>query len=345
MKHLIILGLLFCYTPIAFSQVPRGEELMGLYEVSTIDLPNVTDPIIGSIVYNPTDEKVYVYTTNGWKALGADKTDLQFNATTGVLNLTNPLTPSNQVNFTDYFGYYTNTNSNSNLQEIAQQEINGSTTSIQETVTNFGQNPSDASISFTNEAQQNSSVQLISADTDNAIQVGSDGGAYIFKNKSYVQTFKTSKSFTNGTAQLLNLFPQVTIQPNKQVYVKFYVPTRNDTNHWGGLFVNINAKVNGTWYNLGNTGYDGGVMMYNGEGIHALNHEMLLDFITHLGLPDNQSYTLQFELTARSYNGTAYVNVYHDLNRTANNLNSRGNLSGWGSDQNYCHIIIQEKDR
>jgi len=90
--------------------------------------------------------------------------------------------------------------------------------------------------------------------------------------------------------------------------------------------VNINAKVNGVWYNLGNTGYDGGVMHYSATSIHALNHEMLLDFITHLGLPINQPYTLQIELTARSYNGTTTVNGSHDINRTASGLSSRGAL-------------------
>lgn len=164
-------------------------------------------------------------------------------------------------------------------------------------------------------------------------------------NKSYVQTYKGGKNFGNGNATLLNLFPEVTIQAGKKVKIYLYVPTRNNTSSWGGLYVNINAKVNGTWYNLGNTGYDGGVMHSSATSIHALNHEMLLDFITNLNLPANQPYTLQFELTARSYNGTTYVNHSHDINRTANNLGSRGGLQTWASDQNYCHIIIEEKDR
>ena len=140
------------------------------------------------------------------------------------------------------------------------------------------------------------------------------------------------------------MFPEVTIQAGKKVKIDIYVPTRDNTNSWGGLYVNINAKVNGTWYNLGNTGYDGGVMSNSATSIHALNHEMLLDFITNLNLPNDQPYTLQFELTARSYNGTTYVNQSHDINRTGSNLGSRGSLQTWASDQNYCHIVIQEKD-
>ena len=183
--------------------------------------------------------------------------------------------------------------------------------------------------------------KILTADTDGNIRKIDAP----ITNKSYVQTFKGSKSFGSGNAVLLNLFPQVTIQAGKKVKIDLYVPTRDNTNSWGGLYVNINARVNGTWYNLGNTGYDGGVMHYSSQSIHALNHEMLLDFITNLNLPDDQPYTLQFELRARSYGGTTYVNRSHDINRTANNLGSRGALQAWASDQNYCHIIIEEKDR
>lgn len=184
------------------------------------------------------------------------------------------------------------------------------------------------------------SDMILTADTNGNIRKVDQ----TLKNKSYVQVFKGNKTFGSGNATLLNLFPQVTIQPGKKVKIDLYVPTRDNTSSWGGLYVNINARVNGTWYNLGNTGYDGGVMHSSATSIHALNHEMLLDFITNLGLPDDQPYTLQFELRARSYNGTTYVNQNHDINKTGNNLGNRGALQAWASDQNYCHIIIEEKD-
>ncbi len=164
-------------------------------------------------------------------------------------------------------------------------------------------------------------------------------------NKSYVQTYKTTKNFGTGNATLLNTFPQVTIQPNKQVKLDIYVPTRANTTGWGWLYVNVNANVNGTWYNLWNTWYDGWAMFSSASTIHALNHEMLLDFIGNLWLPIDEPYTLQIELTARSYSGTTTVNGSHDINRTANLLNSRWPLQTWASDQNYTHIIIQEMDR
>ena len=171
---------------------------------------------------------------------------------------------------------------------------------------------------------------------------GADGEG---SGKTYVQTFKTSKTFGDGNAALLNLFPEITVQPNKQVRLDIYVPTRDNTNSWGGLYVNVNAKVNGTWHNLGNTGYDGGVMSNSANAIHALNHQMILDFIGNLSLDKSKPFTLQFELTARTYNGVTYVNGAHDINRTASGLGSRGTLKTWASDQNYTHLIITEINR
>ncbi|MDB4157986.1 hypothetical protein N9609_00695 [bacterium] len=171
---------------------------------------------------------------------------------------------------------------------------------------------------------------------------GADG---VGSGKTYVQTFKTTKTFSNGNATLLNLFPEVTIHPNKKVRLDIYVPTRDNTTSWGGLYVNVNAKVNGTWYNLGNTGYDGGVMAKSANSIHALNHEMILDFVGNLNLDPKLPFTLQFELKARSYDGTTTVNGSHDINKTANGLGSRGALQTWASDQNFTHLIITEINR
>ena len=175
--------------------------------------------------------------------------------------------------------------------------------------------------------------------------VGEGAQSAASKNKTYVQTFKTTKNFGNGDASLLNLFPEVTIQAGKQVRLDVRIPTRSESTNWGGLYVNVNAKVNGVWYNLGNTGHDGGVMHYSATSIHALNHQMILDFIGNLGLDENQEYTLQFELTARSYNYTTIVNGSHDINGTGFLLGSRGELQTWASDQNFTHLIITEIDR
>jgi len=158
-----------------------------------------------------------------------------------------------------------------------------------------------------------------------------------------VQTYSGSKEFDDGDAAVLNLFDEVTIQAGKDVELYVYVPTRCDDNdNWGGLYINTNVKVNGTWYNLGNCGYDGGVMGSGAKQIHHYTNTKLLKLCKELDL--TEAYTFQVELTARSYNATAKVNGSHDINRTANNLNSRGDVVSWGGNQNFTTVIIKEVD-
>lgn len=96
--------------------------MLGLNSVPTTALGNITSPIIGSLLYNPTDEKVYVYTTTGWSA-----------------------------------------------------------TSASETNTSFSQNDSSVTgeITYTNEAGTQTTAQVIAADNDNQLEVGTNGGAYL----------------------------------------------------------------------------------------------------------------------------------------------------------------------
>ena len=219
------------------------------------------------------------------------------------------------------------------------KNVNNTPITISSYRNNSGNNTTTIPSNSTLQLQSNGSVwEMVTPST------GTTSSSSSSTNKSYVQTFTRNKSFNSGNAALLNRFPQLTIQANKKVKINIYVPTRNDSNSWGGLYVNLNARVNGTWYNLGNTGYDGGVMSSGSTAIHNLNYEMLLDFITNLNLPSNQAYTVQFELTARSYNGTTYVNSSHDINKTSSSLGSRGSLQSWASNQNYCHLIIEEKE-
>ena len=124
------------------------------------------------------------------------------------------------------------------------------------------------------------------------------------------------------------------------------VPARDNTTSWGGLYININVRVNGgTWYNLGNSGYDGGVMANSSNDIATSHHHKYLDFIGNAGVSASSTYTVQFEVTCRSYNGTTTVNGSHDINRTASNLGNRGSLKTWASNQNYTTLTLTEVDR
>lgn len=164
--------------------------------------------------------------------------------------------------------------------------------------------------------------------------------------KTYRQTWTGNTSVGSGNAIHVHTFPVQTIQAGKNLEVYFRVPARNDSSSWGGLYLNINCRVNGgTWYNFGNGGYDGNVMEH-GASISTSHRSFLLDFIANAGVAPDADYTVQFELYARSYDGTTQVGSgSHDINRTANNLGVRGGLATWGSDQNFTTVIMREVDR
>ena len=164
-------------------------------------------------------------------------------------------------------------------------------------------------------------------------------------NKQYTHTYKETKIFNNWNAKLLTTTPIYTIQKNKLIRFNLKVPSRSFVTTRGWLYIQINAKVNWTWYNLGNCGYDGSVMSTNSLDINTYIENKLYDFIWNLWLDINNTYTLQFEITCRSYNGNVTVNGSHDINKTSVNLWSRWPLQDWASDQNYTTIIIEEIER
>ena len=179
--------------------------------------------------------------------------------------------------------------------------------------------------------------------TGHEIELSNGGGTIeIPKNRSFLEVFKTTKSFGNGNAVLINTFAEVTIQAGKKVKLTLKMPVRASSATWGGGHININVKVNGTWHNLGNGGYDGATMYSGATAIATHWDKRILDIPTALSITGD--YTFQVEVMARSYSGTVTVNGSHDINRVANNLGVRGALKTWGSDQNFTTLFIEESD-
>ena len=163
--------------------------------------------------------------------------------------------------------------------------------------------------------------------------------------KSYKFNHTTTSTCGTGNAVVIKQFPAQTIQAGKNVDMYLRLPARNDSTSWGGLYVQINVQVNGgTWYNLGNSGYDGNVMEY-GQSISTSHHHKLLDFIANAGVSSSSSYTVSFEVTGRSYSGTTTINGSHDINKTTSGLNSRGGVALWGANDNFTTLILREVDR
>jgi len=165
-------------------------------------------------------------------------------------------------------------------------------------------------------------------------------GEDLVAGNSFVYVDKGNKSFNNKAARQLMISNTYTINHKKKIELGLNIPTRHDGQDWGGLYVNTNIEVNGTWYNLGNEGYGGASMSYKASTIATYVSSKVLDITKHLNL--TADYTLRVELTARTYSGWTLVNKSHDINTTSNGLGSRGALQTWASDQNYATIYIKE---
>jgi hypothetical protein len=168
-------------------------------------------------------------------------------------------------------------------------------------------------------------------------------------NKSYVQTHTTQVNIDSGNVDVINLFDTVTIQKNKKIRIDYFVPYKFDTSlvnpKANYINININIKINDTWYNLGNTIAQENIIYSDVKNTGNFLNFLTIDPIAILGLDASSSYTVQIELTARCETGTAKINYNNDINKLDNNLGARGDLLTDVSNQQYCHVMIEEKTR
>ncbi|WP_281847786.1 hypothetical protein [Olleya namhaensis] len=189
MKSFKIIFIITCCFLIqtARAQTPTGAEMLGLNNVPTSELSNVTGPIIGSLLFNPTDQNVYMYTTAGWTTIN-NANDLDGDTTnelntTVVLNGTNLETTDAGGTITTNLASLTSTVSPvvTSGNTIATHTSGTTTTNITESNTSLVQNATSATgeITYTNESGIANTAQVIAAETNNQIEVGANGGAYL----------------------------------------------------------------------------------------------------------------------------------------------------------------------
>jgi hypothetical protein len=168
-----------------------------------------------------------------------------------------------------------------------------------------------------------------------------NSGGYV-KNRTFVYSDSDDKTFDSGDAKVLMTTPEWTIQSGKDIKLYMNIPARHDGDDWGGLYINTNIAVNGTWYNLGSNGHSGGVMTQRADSISEYTNMKILKLTSELGLTG--SYTVKIELTSKTHSGVTVVNASNNINAITNNLNSRGPVRTWGGDQNYATITVTEID-
>lgn len=122
---------------------------------SEINAYVIADLELGMLVYNTDVNRIFEYTTSGFVQI-LTTNDVNETVTTLVNNGDGTFTYTSEDNST------TNFDTNDTLTTFLQDDAN---------VT--------GEITYTDEAGNQSTAQVVSADTDNQIEVGSDGGAYL----------------------------------------------------------------------------------------------------------------------------------------------------------------------
>lgn len=189
--------------------------LLGLTHATTAEINAMTNPIEGTLLYNSSEGSVQLYNGSAWAdavELPADLLDGDDNTTytagNGLLLTGTSFSINNSIIAPDW-NNITNIPSNldtSNTNEIQTLSISGNDLSISgiggntislpnlsETTTNLSQNITSGIITYTNEASSTQTAKIISTDLNNALNVGSDGGAFFESNVS-TTTIKVDQS-------------------------------------------------------------------------------------------------------------------------------------------------------
>lgn len=154
----------------ASSQVPDSAELLGLHKLTTAEMNSIANPIIGTLLYNTTENKTFIYSGSSW---------------VDILVLPADLIDGDDVDDADADA----------SNEIQTLSISGNNLTISgpggnivtlpttvETLTNFSQNTGTGAISYTNESNTVQTANIISGDANNLISSGTDGGTYVNNN-------------------------------------------------------------------------------------------------------------------------------------------------------------------
>ncbi len=160
-----------------------------------------------------------------------------------------------------------------------------------------------------------------------------DGSRIIRKSVVQVDTanYSAATSWTLG--------PSFPIIPNFKagslVKLTYHIPMRNDSNSWGGGYIEPQISFNGgiNWNSLGSSGYDGGVMNYGSGAIGSYFNSLLID-------PNQGSnFSVAVRFYFKSYDGTVLINQSHDINIVSGTATIMAGVNG---QQHFAKIIVEE---
>lgn len=166
--------------------------------------------------------------------------------------------------------------------------------------------------------------------------------SYVFPNKD-----KTTLQGDNaGNGHQIILTDRIYIQPNKNMLLNVSVIGESDVaiSGAGGGYIQINAKINDKWYDLGNAG-DGSIQKVNVLGNkyrYSISRFIDFDLIDALGA--GGATTIQVEVLAFFRNGSVYtLNTKSGVNHS--DRGGRGELYQPAAEQNYTNVTLIETSK
>jgi len=178
-----------------------------------------------------------------------------------------------------------------------------------------------------------------------------EGNEYgtVGSNRSYVFPNKKNTSLESdnaGNGHQIVLTDRVYIQPNKNIWLNVSIlgELTSTKPGGGGGYIQINAKINDKWYDLGNSG-DGGIMKINARGSkYKGTISRFIDFDTIADLGAGGATTIQIEVLAFFREGSTYVlNTKDGVNGL--NLGARGDLYEPAAEQSYTNVTLIETSK
>lgn len=133
-----------------------------------------------------------------------------------------------------------------------------------------------------------------------------------------------------------------TYAPNSQLWIDVYIPMRNNSSSWGGIYTSIDYNINGLgWLNLGHSGYTGVMNLKNGGDVGFYRNSFILPF-NNL----SETFTCQFRFQHRTYDGnsTGIINldVNQDINLGMDIGTGAANIYNIETNQYYSSLLIIE---
>jgi len=167
------------------------------------------------------------------------------------------------------------------------------------------------------------------------IEIDDDGAVAVIPEKIKVFPFKTNRS--------IGMKGETHVVAKKSKYtgclnIKMRFGLRNETENWGGAYINPILEVNGVKYDAGNEGYDGGVMALRARIIGTARSEFYFD-PRWLNIDINEEYDMTLYVFFRPYNGPLWLNRSRNQNREFHEgMPDIANMQS----QNYSLIVVEE---